>query len=424
MIGRRRLPFPVALALVGLLALALRVAYALADADDAGINGDADWYHAMANQLADGHGFDNPFRIVAGELVPSGGDAAPTAFHPPAFPALLAVVSAVGLRSYAAHEIAGCVLGAGAVILVALTARMLAGHRAGLLAGLVAAIAAPLIGTEAVLMSESLFTFAVALALLAAVAVLRHPSAVNLAGLGIAIALAGLTRGEGLLLIVVLALPAALRTGAGGWRRFGIVALAAAVVIAPWTARNWSAFDRPVLVTTTDGAVITVSNNATTYELDAGKLGFIDPGPLGDVRPSGNEAVYAARLRRQGLDYAREHAGRLPLVVPARVLRTWQLWPPGRQVDVAQAFHGQTRGFGWLALAFSLALLGAGLAGYVLTRRRVPHVWVVLFPPAALVTIASTATYGDARFRIALDLGLCVLAGIGADHVARARRVT
>ena len=51
-----RLSFRTQLLLVGLTALALRVAYALLDAEPPGITGDADWYHEMANLLAGGKG--------------------------------------------------------------------------------------------------------------------------------------------------------------------------------------------------------------------------------------------------------------------------------------------------------------------------------------------------------------------------------
>src|SRR5690349_4543667 len=170
-----RVGFRTGLALAGLLGFALRAVFALSNDKRPGTHGDDDWYHAMANQLADGHGYVNPFRVVDFQLVSTGGHGAPTAFHPPLFPGLLTVFSELGLRSYTAHELAGCLMGAGTVVVVGLLTRELAGESAGILAALVAAVSLPLIGDDAVLMSESLYGLTVACALYAAVRLLRAP---------------------------------------------------------------------------------------------------------------------------------------------------------------------------------------------------------------------------------------------------------
>ena len=417
-----RLSFRTQLLLVGLLALALRVAFALLDAEAPGITGDADWYHEMANLLADGKGYDQPFGIVGAGFERTGGDAPPTAFHPPLFPALLALPSLVGLDSSTAHELFACAMGASAAVVVALAGRELAGPRAGIVAGVLVAVSPTLIGADSILMSESLYGLLVAAVLLAAVVAVRAPTPVNLAALGLMIGLSALTRGEGLLWLLVLAAPvaiaasASLRQAAG---RFAIVALVAALAIAPWTARNWSAFDRPVLVTTTDGAVLAGANSDETYSGDS--IGFWTP--LGIARVdvgSENEAVQAAALRRRAVEYAKDHPGRLPAVATARVLRTYGLWHPSVLVDVAADFHGQVRWFAWVAFGWALAMLVAGTAGYLLARRRIPHLWIML-TPAVLVALTSLTAFGDARFRVALDVGLCVLVAVGLERLLARR---
>ena len=222
--------------LVGLLAAALRVAFALLDAEAPGIIGDADWYHAMANLLAGGHGYDTPFAIVGSGFERTAGAAAPTAFHPPLFPALLALPSLVGLDSYTAHELTACLMGAGTAVVVALVGRELAGPRVGLIAGLVAAVSPTLIGTDSVLMSESLYGLLIATVLLVAVVAVREPTRVNLAALGLMIGLSALTRGEGIFLLLVLAVPVAITASATARRAIGrlsVVALVAALTIAP-----------------------------------------------------------------------------------------------------------------------------------------------------------------------------------------------
>ena len=426
-VPHRRLPrlsFRTQLALVGLLALALRVAYALLDAEDPGITGDADWYHEMANLLADGKGYDNPFDIVGTGFERTGGDAPPTAFHPPLFPALLALPSLVGLDSYTAHELFACAMGAGTAVVVALVGRELAGPRVGLLAGLLAAVSATLIGTDSVLMSEALYGLLIATVLLAAVITVRRPTRVNLAALGLMIGLSALTRGEAVCLLLVLALPVALRASASTRQalgRFAIVALVAALTIAPWTARNWMAFDRPVLVTTTDGSVLAGANSDQTYYGQS--IGSWTP--QGFERAGGpapeNEAVLAAQLRERAIEYAKDHKGRLPAVGAARVRRTYGVWPPDTLVTVASFLHGQPRAFAWVAFGWALVMLVAGAAAYVVARRHVAYLWLLL-TPAVLVALASLTAYGDARFRVALDVSLAVLVAVGIERLLERRR--
>jgi 4-amino-4-deoxy-L-arabinose transferase-like glycosyltransferase len=357
-------------------------------------------------------------RITDGGLVPTGPEAPVTAFHPPLFPLSLALVSKLGGRSEAAHVLAGCAMGAATVVLVALLGRRLAGPRAGLIAGAVAAVSLPLIGTDSVGMSESLFGPAVAACLLIALAVLREPTPFRLAALGIAIGLAALTRGEGLFLLVLLALPLAVRGGPGGAGRLAIVALATVAVVAPWTARNWAAFDRPVLVTTSDGAVVAGANAPSTYY---GRLtGYWDLRALPAPKP-GNEAAFAAELRETGVRYAGEHLTRVPVVVAARVARTFGFWPPNEQTAIAAFVHGQRRGYALAALAFYFVTLLAAIAGVLAVRRRVPGLWVLL-TPLALVLLSTGIAYGDPRLRVAFDVALAVLTGIAIDAALRRRR--
>ena len=386
--ARRPSTFAIAVALATLAGLALRLAYA-----DAAINipggGDDDWYHAVANLLADGHGFVAP------------GTTRPTAFHPPAFPLALAAGSLLGARSYAAHQALGCLLGALAIPVVAVLVRRLAGDRAGIAAAVLTAVALPLIADEAVLMSESLSTAAVAAVLLAAVVVRERPTAWRAAALGAAIAVAALTRSEALLLWPLLAVPLLWRR----WRLLAVSALGVAILIAPWAARNWVRFDQPVLISTNDGTVIAGSNAPSTYH---GPLtGFWNFAELaGGPRLPANEAQASDILRRRGRDYAVDHAGRVPAVVGVRILRTWGVWRPEQEVNIAVVLGGHIRRWEWPALAFSCVMLLLG--AFALARRR--DLWI-LATPVLLVTVSSALTYGGPRPRHAALVGLVALAG-------------
>src|SRR5207244_4517159 len=66
-----------------------------------------------------------------------------TAFHPPLFPAVLALGSKLGLSSYEAHRWIGCAFGGGTVATIGLIARRVASPRVGLLAAAAGGCRAP-----------------------------------------------------------------------------------------------------------------------------------------------------------------------------------------------------------------------------------------------------------------------------------------
>ena len=71
--------------------------------------GDPRFFHLAANLLADGHGYIAPLPFL------DHGTVIASTEHPPLWSALLAVFSAVGGRSYAAHEMVACGVGAATV---------------------------------------------------------------------------------------------------------------------------------------------------------------------------------------------------------------------------------------------------------------------------------------------------------------------
>ncbi|MGE3909249.1 MAG: ArnT family glycosyltransferase, partial [Chloroflexota bacterium] len=118
---------------------------------------------------------------------------------------------------------------------------VLAGRGAGLLAGLMVALSGPLIVYEHYLMSESLFTLVLTLAMLVLVVALRRPTTRWLLAAGGAVALGCLTRPIGQVAVpVAVSLPfmLALPAWKSGLRRAALLALGLGIVMAPWTLRN------------------------------------------------------------------------------------------------------------------------------------------------------------------------------------------
>jgi 4-amino-4-deoxy-L-arabinose transferase-like glycosyltransferase len=400
------------LALIVAAALTVRVAYTLAIARSTPGIGDFFYYHWIANLIADGRGYIDPFdELLRGQVNASAG-------HPPLWPALLSLVSELGGRSLEAHRLTGCVLGAGTVVLVGLLGRRIGGVRVGLVAAGVAAGYPILIGADGSLLAESLYGLLIAGALLAAYRLHDKPSMGAAALLGALIALAALARSEGLALLLLLAVPLAWRTRGSGARRLALVAApfaAAALVLAPWTVRNLSAFDRFVLISVNDSTVLAGANCDDTYHgADTGnwRVDCVSP------KTERNEAVQAERWRREGLDYAREHAGRLPVVISLRVLRTWDVYQPRRQVLFAEGRHirMEQAGIAVYFLLLPLALFGG------LTLRRRGDALLILLAPVLLVTVTSFIGYGTPRLRHAAEITLVLLASTGAVELADRRR--
>jgi hypothetical protein len=409
-----------------MLGFAVRLAYGLLADVPRGL-GDDVWYHEMANQIFGGGGFSDPFesQTAEGRVFGTEGEPIPTAFHPPLFPALLAVFSELGLTSYTGHQVVGCALGGGTVAVIGLAGRQLGGERLGLVAAAIAAVFLPLAVKDAMLMTESLYGLLVALALLTALRYHARPTARTAALLGAFIGLAALTRGEALALAVLLA-PVVVVAGRGRhWGSLAALVAALVLVIAPWSIRNTVTFDEPVLVTTVDGSVLAGANVRTTYYghlLGAWDFEGLRSGPAGS-RTIVNEAAQSRRWRDQGLDYAGDHASRVPLVALVRIARTWSLYPIGplERAQFAAFVYKYIRVLepasnGMLYAAVLLAAVG-GLA----LRRRPAELWVLL-SPVVLVTLVSVFAFGDPRFRHAADVALPLLAALGITHLLERRR--
>lgn len=402
------------------IGLAVRVAWALSRRHDE-VGGDAYYFHHQANLIADGHGFVNPLiRAVDGLDVAA-------ADHPPLYSAYLAVWSFLGVRSPTGHLLASALLGTATVALVAAAARRLGGPRVGALAGLLAALHPNLWTWDGMLLSETAAGAAVALFLWCAVRAQEDPTPGRLAAVGAAAGLAALGRSE--LALLVLAVPLlALPRRREGWGRVAAVAgcgLAAAVaVVAPWSAYNQTRFTHPVPLSTGAGLVLVSSNCDSTYS--GPLLGYWDFGCSvdGSVRAglgTGREASEADRLLRDdAVEYARDHAGRLPVVALARLGRVTGTFRPFQQVTLLQESEGVPRWIGAAGLGSWYLLAGLAVVGTVTLRRARVAVAPLLAPVAAVLLVA-VAVYGIWRFRAPGDVAVCLLAAVGVDALVRSR---
>ena len=411
--------FVLGLLAITLVALGIRVAVTLAVDPDVPKVGDATAYHLLANNLADGRGYIRPFDLLLLDKV------RPTAEYPPLLPALVSIPSWLGADTVTGQRLFLCLIGAASVAVIGLLGRRVAGPAVGLVAAGLAAAYPILFLSDATLTPETLFALLVAGALLAAYRALDDPSPLRFAALGALVGLATLTRAEGALLALLLVVPAAVARRAGSWRRTATLAgtgvLVVAAIVVPWTARNYARFDELVPVSNNLGTALDGANCSGTYR--GAYVGFwlyrddcfegFDQAALERT----DEAAVARHHRNEGLDYASDHAGRLPAVMATRWLRTFALYAPRQQTQL-ESFEGRPLWWQRAGTLMYAVLVPFAVAGLVLLRRRRAVVWPLL---VMLVSVSVTAlvTYGNQRFRTAFEPALLVRAAAGVVAAAR-----
>lgn len=412
--------------------------------------GDGFYYHAQANLLAHGHWFADPYRSVgAAGIVP--GNA-----HPPVYTIWLSMSSLLGGTDYRAHKTMACLAGVLLVVAIGLLGRELAGRRAGMIAGVLAALHPPFWIIGGLLMPEELYAAFVALVLLVVCIWRRRPSwSVAIWG-GVALGLAVLTRAEAVLFGPLLFAPVMLLPGriTPAWRRralhLAVAGLACLAVIAPWAIRNAVEFNRFQPFSTNGDELFVYANNPFAYGTatepvvcsrkdvtnDGQREGKV-LAPEGTKylgywyfpwqqylrceygEPGGDPSDISLYWRAQGVDYAKAHKTRLPVVVAARVGRVWEVFRPFQNAQFGQV-EGRTLWVSQLGLFTFWALLLGSVPGLIaLRRRRVPF-WPLL-SCAAVVTVTAAYAYGNERFRLPVDVAVVVGAAVALDALLRWR---
>jgi 4-amino-4-deoxy-L-arabinose transferase-like glycosyltransferase len=395
--------------LIGFAALALRVAYVVFVKRHDALVGDEPYFHLTANWLTEGFGFT---------AAPHSG--IPSALHPPLYALVLTPATWIASgTAVLAQRLTGAVIGTATVVTVGYLGRAVGGERIGVAAAILAAISPTLWVNDGIVMSESLATQLVAGALLLTYRYARRPTSANAAWLGVVCGLAALTRGELILLVPLLGLPAVWRghrsTSARASRASPYIVGAALLVLAPWVAFNLSRFEQPVYVSSNLGGTLCGANNRLTY--GGSELGLWDRGgcPLPKTRPA-DQSELNDFWATASVDYARDHASRLPLVAVARLARITGLYAPGQMVAFEADTGGRPRFASWLAYGVSLLIVPIAVYGYLVLRRR--RVFVApLVIMVGMTLLVALLLHGDVRYRVPADVALLVLGAAGIDGI-------
>jgi hypothetical protein len=187
-----------------------------------------------------------------------------------------------------------------------------------------------------------------------------------------------------------------------------VAGAATVVVLTPWLVRTWAQFDRPVFISTNSGGLLAGANCDETYHGE-----WLGQWRFDCLRPikTKNEAEGSAELASDGIDYAKDHAGRLPVVMAVRLLRSWELYRPRQQWTIERFFEGRDLRVEQIGVAMYYALVLLAIAGALRLRARREPLRILL-SPFVLVVIVSLGAYGFTRFRIAAEPALVVLAAV------------
>ncbi len=350
----------------------------------------------------------------------------PTAYRPPGFPlALAAVYGIVGTGDAQTRWDAGrgleALLGTLAVALIGLIALRLWGRATALIAAGIAAVYPPLLLIGSSLLSEPLF---IALMLGAVLAALHHRDTGGLrwaALAGVLIGLSALTRGNG----IALVLPLALAVSTGRPRRRTLRAplallLACALTIVPWTLRNARTLHSFVPLSTETGYVLAGTYSAAAQGSAADPAFWVPPrAQVAAVlarAPRDNEAQISARLQSRAIDYVRGHPGSLARTAYWTALRLLDLTGTGFERTLAP-FEGFPRGLTeWSVYGFWLLALLALAGAFTRAARAAPR---ALWGCPAVLLASMLLLFGTTRYRVPADPFLVMLAALALQAAHR-----
>jgi len=389
-------------------ALALRVLVIVLSRHDK-VNGDGSEWSAQGNLNAAGHWFVSPFTLQ------------PDALRPPGWALVLTVWAWLGQHSWFHQQILACVIGSVTVLLVGVCARRLAGDRAGLIAAGIAAGYAGMWVYERAILSETLLLPEIALFIILVYWFRGRPSLGGAALLGGLAGLMAITRSEQILIFPLVVLPVIWAVNRSNWRRavtwLALAAVVLLVVVMPWTVFNLGRYQRPVLLSNGFGPAVATGNCAPAYYgpyTGYGELACLFPYYRGDQSVSDGEYLH------NGEKYAESHLSRLPVVVLARMGRTFEFWEPFQQTSIDAQWMGSWVGVTRVAMVSYWLLLAPAVGGLVvLRRRRIPLYPMLGFVVTVVVAVAPAI--GDPRYRAAAEVPLVLLAAIGTDALLARR---
>ena len=377
--------------------------------------GDGFYYHNAANLLVAGKGFIDPWHyyLLHPPQYVQQGD------WPPLFVFVLAMASLVGFKSFFAHRVWCCIVGAAAVTLCGVTGREIAGRRAGLIAAFFVAVYPNIWMSDELALSETLTPLLVAFVLLAAYRFWNKPGWGRMLVLGVALGVTLLGRDELALLIPLVLVPLALFTKVR-WRTrlalAGVGTLMALTVVAPWVGYNMARFQKPTFISTGFGITLASANCNLTWSGPTEGYWALPCSQHTPLNPHADKSVQSSEAQAHAMKYIRAHASRLWRIEFARLGRAFGAYHPLQQVWFD--YYVETRPYHWalvgLGSYYFLAALSVG-GVVILRRRRVPVLPLIAIGLDVAATVL--VTFGQTRYRTAFEVSLVLLGAVSVDWI-------
>jgi len=363
---------------------------------------DEQHYSRLASNLLAGNGFASG----AGQL---------TSIRPPLYPGFLAAVwSVAGPLNFQAVRICQCILALATSALVYLLGARTHGTTVARLGAALCWLYPSLIFFNVLILTETLFTFLLALFLLLAATLVQTPRAATAVGCGLALGLAALTRSVLWPLPFLLCPLLAILIRERLTRRLVLSALVLAgyaVVVGPWAVRNTRLQGVVTIVDTMGGMNLRMGNYEYTPEdrmWDAVSIGgdkswvYGLSGPAGQVMTEGKKEKWA---QRKALEYMRAH----PTVTLRRAfIKFADFWGLEREF-IAGVQNGLFGAPLWLSVGGAPLIIGiyvcvvtVGAAGIWLAPSGDKRLQVVLLLPVVFIVAAHTIVFGHPRYHLPL----------------------
>jgi 4-amino-4-deoxy-L-arabinose transferase-like glycosyltransferase len=352
----------------------------------------------------------------------------PTVDRAPLWPMMIATI--YGILGSHDHMVRFflCLVGSGTCVLVYCFARDMFGVRIGTIAGLAAAIYPFLFIYDGWLYSESLYIFLLFAFCYALYRLQRTPSRTLMIVSGILLGLVSLTRPNGLLILGLFIVWAAVIGLAKmqPWRiivqSIVTISLISLVLIAPWTLRNYVVSHSLVAIATGDGKVLVGAYNDAVADPNYQQgqyLGtWLKPEEVVPalVQQFPQNCSGSCEVERDGaykttaLQWIHNNLGKMPLLLGIHAADMWQItsteadFPFNRFPDRNSSKLTIAMMEIFAPIVFALAALGL-----IVTIRRWHELLFIYF--LIVLTFAQClALYGFARFRAPIEPMLLILA--------------
>ncbi len=428
-----------------LVGLVTRLAYALVFQwnHPPGIFSDESHYRTRAALLANGYGFTTHVYssmatrhliqevVIVGSTVnaalatihPHTSASIAAATYPPLTSILLAGADLIGLVTANSQMLLMVLAGTLTVWVIGATGRRVAGPSVGVLAAFVAALYPVFWIESSQVEPEPISILLVAIALYLTYRLYQSPGLLNAGLLGVVCGIAVLTRTEALLLIpILLWATVAFLPSIGLRSKLKIASVGTAlalVVVAPWAFFTLTAFNQPEFLTSNGGPTLLDGNcPASYYGPDIGLPGA--QCRLSSTQQVGDESNRDYLARSIAVSYFKSHLSRAPIVFAVRFARSWYLYAPNQDVQWETSTYNVSSSVQYAGIIVFWILLVLGSVGIVALRRRRSYMWPLL-GVVLLYTAVCTFILPYLRFRSIGDVGLVVLAAVGAEAILAGR---